>query len=81
MLVGGVVKSFLFVPDTHLFLAEEAADSGNPTPSATDGTTPGVSPEWPFYVIVQSGGIVGSDSAAPTADQQIITDAGALPTP
>ncbi len=79
--LAGVERTFWFDPDMHVFLSEEA-DSGAPIPVATSGTTPGGTGESSAsYVIVESGGIVDSDSAVPNADQKIILDAGALPTP
>jgi hypothetical protein len=82
--LSGVQKTFWFDPDTHLFLAEEESDSGSPAPAATSGATSGATGGTgasASYVIVQSGGIVDSESAAPNAGQEIIPDAGALPTP
>jgi hypothetical protein len=70
--VGDSVKTFWFDPDTHLFLAEEEAISLAAAPQLSGDTSP-------TYVIVESGGIVNSDSATPSADQQIIPDAGPLP--
>ena len=64
--IDGSQRTFWFDPDTHLFLAEE---------EATDPAAP------PGYVIVQSGGIVDSDTAVPTGDHRILPEAGPLPTP
>jgi hypothetical protein len=86
--VGASEVTFWFDPDSHLVLAEEEASSqgATPTPMPTGGTSPdetsapsgGTSR---YYVIVQSGGIVDSDSAMPNAGQEIIPDGGTLPTP
>jgi hypothetical protein len=83
--VGGSVLTFWFDPDSHLFLAEDEATSQDATPMPTGGTSSGATtapsgdPSH-YYVIVESGGIVDSDSAVPTADQENIPEAGALPT-
>ena len=79
VMFDGSLTTFWFDPDTHLFLAEEEA-AGVPAaaPTLSGTSTPGDTS--PMYVIVQSGGIVGSDTAVPTGDQRIVPEAGPLPT-
>ena len=72
--IGISLKSFYFDPHTHLFLAEEEAISPDAGPDVTGDTSP-------TYVIVQSAGIVDSDSEVPTDQQRIVEEAGPLPTP
>ena len=76
--LAGVRTTFWFDPDTHLFLASERAElPGRGTDPVRRDTSPGTSAE---YVIVESGGIVGSDTAVPNGDQQVVPEAGPLPT-
>jgi len=71
--IGASVKTFWFDPDTHLFLAEKQAIDPSAGPFLSGDTAPA-------YVIVQSAGIVDSDTAVPTGDQRIVQEAGPLPT-
>jgi hypothetical protein len=68
------VRTFYFDPDTHLFLAEEEAIAPDAAPELSGDTSS-------TFLIVQSGGIVDSDTEVPTDQERIIPEAGPLPTP
>jgi hypothetical protein len=69
----GTTKTLYFDPATHLFMAEMER--------LAPGTPAGDTGYLPSYVIVESGGIAGSDTAVPDEDQRFFPDAGPLPPP